>query len=165
MTDSFEQLIQQLDGLLSELRPDYNARLQPGVSEEQLDGLEDVLPAELPDSFRSLYRWKNGQPDYPFEALYGNWSFLPLEEIRETKEMLDGMIGYDFEDPKYWRRGWVPILHNGGGSYLCLDLLAEDGGEPGQLIAFWKQDTDRPIEHPDLRAWLQAVIETQRAEE
>ncbi len=78
--------------------------------------------------------------------------------------MLDGMIGYDFDDPKYWRRGWVPFLHNGGGSYLCLDLLAEDGGDPGQLIAFWKQDSDRPIEYPDLRAWIQAVIQEQSTE-
>ncbi len=165
MTDSFEELVQRLDAELLELRPEYHSRLQPGVSEEQLDGLESVLPAELPDSFRLLYRWKNGQPDYPFEALYGYGSFLPLEEIREIKEMLDGMIESDFEDPEYWRRGWVPFLHNGGGSYLCLDLLAEDGGDKGQLIAFWKQDTDRPIEHSDLGAWIQAVIEAQHTEE
>ncbi len=164
MTDNFEELVQHLDAELSASRPDYYSRLQPGASEEQLDALESVLPQGLPGAFRSLYRWKNGQPEYPFESLYGNRSFLSLEEIGEIKQMLDGMIGYDFDDPKYWRRGWVPFLHNGGGSYLCLDLLAEDGGDPGQLIAFWKQDSDRPIEYPDLRAWIQAVIQEQSTE-
>lgn len=56
------------------------------------------------------------------------------------------------------RRGWVPFLHNGAGSYLCLDLAVEDGGEVGQLIAFWKRDQDRPVEYPSVGAWLAALV-------
>ena len=84
--------------------------------------------------------------------------FCSLEEVAETKDMLDGMIGHDFEDPHQWRRSWVPFLHNGGGSYLCLDLAAEDGGQPGQLIGFWKHDADRPIESPSMEAWLSELV-------
>jgi len=90
-------------------------------------------------------------------ALHRNRMFLSLEAVAEIKDLLDSMIGSDFEDPRYWRRGWVPFLHNGGGSYLCLDSTAEDGGVPGQLIAFWKADHDRPVEYPSLEAWLEAV--------
>jgi hypothetical protein len=39
-----------------------------------------------------------------------------------------------------------------------LDLAAEDGGEIGQLIAFWKQDQDRPVEFASMEAWLKALV-------
>ena len=80
--------------------------------------------------------------------------FMPLDNVAESKDLLDGMIGCDFEDRLYWSRNWVPFLHNGGGCYLCVDLVAEDGGIPGQLIGFWKADEDRPVEHPSMEAWL-----------
>lgn len=70
------------------------------------------------------------------------------------------MIGRDFDDSEYWRWGWVPFLHNGGGSYLCLDLAAEDGGKPGQFIGFWKADEDRPAEFPSVEAWLADLVES-----
>ena len=74
--------------------------------------------------------------------------------------MLDGMIGYDFDDPKWWRRGWIPFLANGGGDHLCVDLTAEDGGKPGQLIAFWHDDETRDVEFPSLAAWLRDLVES-----
>jgi cell wall assembly regulator SMI1 len=87
-----------------------------------------------------------------------NRTFSSLDEVSSIKELLDGMIGFDFEDPKWWRRGWIPFLHNGAGSHLCVDLAAEDGGQIGQLIAYWKADEDRPIEHPSLEAWVSKLI-------
>ena len=87
-----------------------------------------------------------------------NRTFCTLEDVAGSKEMLDGMIGSDFDLPRYWRRGWVPFLHNGGGSYLCLDVAAEDGGHPGQLIGFWKRDEDRPVEFPSVEAWLDNLV-------
>ena len=94
-----------------------------------------------------------------------NRSLCPLHEIANTKDMLDGMIGYDFDDPQYWRRGWVPFLHNGSGSYLCLDLAAEDGGQSGQLLGFWKRDKDRPVEFPSVEVWIADLIDSMEAGE
>jgi cell wall assembly regulator SMI1 len=112
----------------------------------------------VPAAFRELYRWRNGQDPISFASLQGNRSFSTLEEIASTKQLLDGMIGYDFEDPRWWRRRWVPYLHNGGGSHLCVDVAAEDGGQPGQIVAFWKADEDRPVEYPSLEAWLADLV-------
>ena len=80
--------------------------------------------------------------------------FVPLEAVAETKEPLDGMIGFDFEDERWWRRGWIPFLSNGGGDHLCLDTDGEGGGKPGQLIAFWHDWEDRAVEWPTFDAWL-----------
>jgi cell wall assembly regulator SMI1 len=153
-----EQLIARMDRWLAANRPDYYALLQAGVSDSDLDAFESRFAMKLPVAFRRLYRWRNGQDPRSYDAMQDNRSFCTLDDVAETKAMLDGMIGSDFEDPRYWRRGWIPFLHNGGGSYLCLDLAAEDGGEIGQLIAFWKQDQDRPVEFASMEAWLKALV-------
>jgi cell wall assembly regulator SMI1 len=154
------EAIARADRWLAAHRPDYYAHLQPGVSDPALDAFESRFSLRLPVAFRELYRWRNGQQlDYS-KSLEQNWMFCPLEEITDTKDMLDGMIGYDFEDPRYWRRGWVPFLHNGGGSYLCVDLAAEDGGVPGQVIEFWKAAEDRPVMYPNFEAWLTALADS-----
>jgi cell wall assembly regulator SMI1 len=153
-----DELIVRLDRWLSANRPDYYRLLRPGVSDAELDAFQTRFGLTLPDEFRRLYRWRGGQDPMSSKPLQGNRTFSTLAEVADTKEMMDGMIGFDFEDPTYWRRGWVPFLHNGGGSHLCLDLLAEDGGEVGQLVAFWKADPDRPVEYPSLKAWLADLV-------
>ena len=147
-----------MDRWLAANRPDYHTLLRPGVSEADLDAFESKFAVKLPPAFRQLYRWRDGQDPASCGALQDNRSFCTLQDVADTKEMLDGMIGFDFEDPRYWRRGWIPFLHNGGGSYLCLDLAAEDGGQVGQLIGFWKQDQDRPVEYPSTEGWLKALV-------
>ena len=151
-------LIGRMDRWLASNRPDYYALLQPGATDAELDAFEARLSLNLPEAFRQLYRWRNGQDPGSSNPLQFNRTFSTLEEIASTKEELDSMIGFDFEDPKYWRRGWVPFLHNGAGSHLCLDLPAEDGGQVGRLVAFWKRDQDRPVEHLSLEAWLAALV-------
>ena len=153
-----ESLIERMDRWLAANRPDYYALLQPGATDAEFEAFEARFSLELPPAFRQLYRWRNGQDAMSSAPLQMNRTFLTLGEITSTKELLDGMIGYDFDDPEWWRRGWVPFLHNGGGSYLCMDAAAEDGGQPGQLVAFWKADEDRPVEHPSLEAWLAELV-------
>jgi cell wall assembly regulator SMI1 len=156
-------LIERMDAWLAARRADYGALLQPGVSDDALDAFEARFSLKLPEAFRALYRWRNGQPNSSFDSLQDNRMFVALEDIADTKEMLDDMIGTDFEDPATWRRGWVPFLSNGGGSYLCVDIDAEAGGQPGQLIAFWKADEDRPVEHASVQAWLADLVASMEA--
>jgi cell wall assembly regulator SMI1 len=153
-----ESLIERMDRWLAANRPDYYALLRPGASDADLDTFETRFSVKLPPAFRALFRWRSGKDEVSSAPLQGNRSFCTLDEVARTKVLLDGMIGYDFDDPRYWRRGWVPFLHNGGGSYLCLDLAAEVGGQPGQLIGFWKQDEDRPVEYPSMEAWLDDLV-------
>ncbi|RTQ32158.1 benzoate transporter [Variovorax gossypii] len=157
------ELIGRMDAWLAVRRPDYHALLQPGVDDGALDAFEAKFSLKLPEAFRALYRWRNGQPNSSFDSLQGNRMFSALEDIADTKEMLDDMIGFDFEDPATWRRGWVPFLSNGGGSYLCVDIDAEGGGLPGQLVGFWKADEDRPVEHASVEAWLAELVASMEA--
>jgi cell wall assembly regulator SMI1 len=156
-------LIERMDAWLATNRADYRALLQPGVDDAALDGFEAKFSLTLPAAFRALYTWRNGQPNSCFDSLQDNRMFSAIEDIADTKEMLDDMIGSDFEDPATWRRGWVPFLSNGGGSYLCVDVDAEGGGQPGQLVAFWKADEDRPVEHASVDAWLADLVASMEA--
>ncbi|SEF29716.1 Cell wall assembly regulator SMI1 [Variovorax sp. NFACC28] len=157
------ELIGRMDAWLAVRRPDYHALLQPGVDDGALDAFEAKFSLKLPEAFRALYRWRNGQPNSSFDSLQGNRMFSALEDIADTKEMLDDMIGFDFEDPATWRRGWVPFLSNGGGSYLCVDIDTQGGGQPGQLVGFWKADEDRPVEHASVEAWLAELVASMEA--
>jgi hypothetical protein len=43
---------------------------------------------------------------------------------------------------------------------LCLDLTAEDGGAPGQLLTFYDDWEKRAVEYPSLQAWLSELVES-----
>jgi len=152
------ELITDLDRGLQSRRPEYYRQLQPGVTYEMLDDFERQVSLKLPNSFRTLYQWKNGQHPDCDEPIEDNRVWMPLEDIIATKDMLDGMIGYDFTDPNWWRREWVPFLSNRNGDHLCLDLTTVDGEIPAQVIAFWHDWDDRSTKHPSLKVWLNRLV-------
>ena len=152
--------IKRIDTWLQTNRPEYYKNLNNGINDNELDAFEQRFTLKLPEDFRTFYKWRNGQSTNYFKSIQENRIFLPLSEISETKDMLDGMIGYDFEDPEWWRTGWVPFLSNGGGDYLCLDLLAEDGGQPGQVISYWHDWEDRSVEYNSFQLWLSDLADS-----
>jgi cell wall assembly regulator SMI1 len=152
--------IAKMDRWLATRRADYYAILQPGVTDRVLDSFESRFKVKLSQSFRLLYKWRNGQASDCYDRLQECYMFSGLERIAEVKEMLDGMIGHDFEEPEWWRKSWVPFLDNANGDHLCLDLAAEDGGEPGQLIAFWHDWEDRSVKYASIEAWLAELVES-----
>jgi cell wall assembly regulator SMI1 len=153
-------LIERMDRWLAANRSEYYAQLQRGVSDNTLDDFENRFGLKMPEAFRLLYQWRNGQRADRFDSFQDNRMFASLEDIVETKEMLDAMIGADFDDPTWWRRGWVPFLANGAGDHLCVDLTAENGGRPGQIITFWHDWEDRSVKYDSFAAWLEALVES-----
>lgn len=157
------ELIGRLDRWLAANRPDYYLRLRPGTTDAALDAFEARFSLRLGNPFREFCRWRDGQESTCTASFQHNRMFLPLDVIAETKEMLDGMIGFDFDDPRWWRRGWIPFLANGAGDHLCLDLTAEDAGTPGQFVEFWHDWEDRSIEFPSFERWLEDLVGSMEA--
>lgn len=155
-----EALLKRLDHWLATNRPEYYAHLQLGVTEQELDAFDTRFLLKLPETFRLLYTWRNGHDRHHSESLVHNLMFSSLEDITRIKELMDDMIGSDFEDPRWWRRTWVPFLENGAGDHLCVDLAAEDGGTPGQVLMFYHDWENRPIRSPSLDAWLSSLVES-----
>ena len=96
-----DKLIERLDAWLAVNRPEYYSALRPGISTNSLDAFDVRFSLTLPESFRKLYSWRDGQPSNLFESIYENWQFLSLDQITSTKQSLDEMIGTDFDDPKW----------------------------------------------------------------
>jgi cell wall assembly regulator SMI1 len=155
-----EVLIERLDRWLAANRPDFYAHLLPGSGDFQLDTFEARFALTLPDSLRQLYHWRNGHDQLQSESLVHNLMFSSLEDVARQKELMDGMIGSDFENPQWWRRSWVPFLENGAGDHLCVDTAAEDGGTSGQVLMFYHDWEHRPIRSPSLEAWLSGLVES-----
>jgi cell wall assembly regulator SMI1 len=154
------ELIESLSHWLAANRCEYFRRLQPGVSDATLDAFEDQFHLQLPPPFRELYRWRNGQEPTCSASFQGNRMFCSLDEVADTKATLDGMIGFDFEEPRWWRRSWIPFLANGASDYLCLDLATEGAGTPGQLVAFWHDRDARLVEYASLDDWLFKLVDS-----
>ncbi|MEM8672009.1 MAG: SMI1/KNR4 family protein [Planctomycetota bacterium] len=155
-----DDLIVRMDKWLRNNRSDYYGSLLPGATDVAFAEFESKFSLRLPNEFRSFYRWRNGQPASELASFQDNLMFTPLNDVAEIKDTLDGMIGNDFEDPEWWRRGWVPFLASGSGDHLCIDLVAEDGGTPGQLISFWHDDEERDVEFPSLADWLSDLVQS-----
>jgi len=156
-----QNLISRADAWLKANRPDYYAKLRPGVDDEALDAYQARFGLALPMEFRELYRWRDGQDlGADARALIHNHMFLPLSESATSKELLDGMIGADFDDPAWWRRGWVPFTLSFGGDHYCVDLEAEDGGTRGQIIDFWHDDPTRNVRASSFADWFRELVVT-----
>jgi cell wall assembly regulator SMI1 len=147
-----------LDEQLKTLRPEYYAQLQPGLSNEQIQALQEKHNITLPEDLIELYKWKNGQQNDCYEAFVNNSMFIPLESALETAVDNTEMIGLDFEIENWWHKDWIPVFNNGGGDLICYDMGGIFTNNPGQLIEFWHEDNDRNIIAPSLITFLEALI-------
>ena len=147
------ELVARLDAWLSRNRPDYYRNLRPGLTDAGWADFQSQLGVPLPDAFRLLYQWRDGQQEES-PVFRGNQDWMCGDDIIRVKHLMDSMIGYDFE-PGYWDEGWVPFLHNGGGSHLCVDVR-----NGGRLVEFWKADYDRPVASPSLEHWLGEFVKS-----
>jgi cell wall assembly regulator SMI1 len=155
-----EAVIARLDEWLKRNRSSYYAQLLPGASDEEIQRLEQLVGLPLPESIKSLYRWRNGQTPGCFEAFHDNKMFLNLQDIAETWAMLKELLeGGDFEIQNWWRIGWVPLMHDGAGNYLCLDLEGTFTGRKGQILEFWHDDHDRDVLYPSAADYLETLVE------
>lgn len=102
---AMDDLIRRADAWLRSNRPDYYAILRPGVDDAALDAYAVRFGLELPADLRQFYQWRDGQDLDVSKALVHNRMFIPLAASASSKELCDGMIGFDFEDPNWWRRG------------------------------------------------------------
>jgi len=153
-------IIKRLDTFLLRVRPGYYAQLRPGLNAEQFTEFAQAVGFTFPDEFRDLYCWRDGQAD-EFQSLCHNRYFMPSAEVKSTWELMTGLQeDGEWDQPQWWHRGWIPFLHNGAGSHLCVDLHGSFTTLSGQVIEFWNRDDDRPIVAPSFQVWLEHFVST-----
>ncbi|MCM0665145.1 SMI1/KNR4 family protein [Flavobacterium tyrosinilyticum] len=137
-------LVNRLNDQLETSRLDYYNNLKEPLSDKEIEILEEKYQVQIPNDLKELYKWKNGQDQNCYEAFVNNSMFMSLEDVLDSREEFNSMID-DFEIENWWNENWLPIFHNGGGSYICYDLSGIFTGKKGQLIEYWNRDNDRNV--------------------
>jgi cell wall assembly regulator SMI1 len=143
--NAMEKILEMLDSHLQQFRPELYSHLNAPLEDHNILNLEKQYGIQIPEDLRMLYQWKNGQESSCYEAFINNSTFIPLEEALDINQELTGMIGTDFERENWWNENWIPVFHNGGGSYICYDIKGIYTGNKGQIIEFWNRDRDRNV--------------------
>jgi cell wall assembly regulator SMI1 len=153
---------------LTELAPEILNNLNDGVTDEEVNNLENLINAKLPKDFIAFYKIHNGQ-ESESAGLIECEELLSfdriLDEWKVWKDLLDSK---DFEDNNgpytstpdngiknnWWNALWIPITYDGSGNHYCLDLDPEKGGNYGQIIRMWHDDPERSLEASTFKEWI-----------
>lgn len=123
--------------------PDFFVWGHP-ASDDEINSLEEVLTYKLPIDARETYQTYNG--DNQQWVLPGGY-LMDLTEVSLTWNMFKEPVDQGLFDDSdavpngpikqiWWNPMWIPILHNGGGDYHCIDMDPDEGGDVGQFIKF-----------------------------
>ncbi|MBT1705857.1 SMI1/KNR4 family protein [Chryseosolibacter indicus] len=160
---TMRQIIQQLDSHLKQNAPELYSTLKPPLTNAQIDALEVQHSIKLPADVREIYLWKNGQDEESYKSLYGNKTFLSLEQALEARDFLNEELFAktpedQFKIKNWWNKDWIPLFSNGGGDYVCYDPVGIFTNKPGQIIDYYHDEYYRMVSAPSLAAHLQAVL-------
>ena len=154
--DIMLELIKRLDTWLKTNRREYYDKLLPGALPQDFKRLESTIGVTMPESFKQLYRWRNGQPRTCFTAFQFNRSLMNLDAIITDWQVIEG-VKEEFKDESWWNSKWIPFLDNGGGDHICIDM---NDSKPGRLITYWRDWDDRSINYPSLEKWLEIFVDS-----
>lgn len=151
----------------------------PPASDYQIAEAERQLGVALPPAIRRLYQLANGQPHYR-TGFWGSFQLVSLQDVVNSAQFLndefpDGVNVHDEDHAAirvppeiravWWSRDWIPIMENGGGDHVCVDLDPTVAGTPGQLITFYHDETFRPLVAPGMEVLLRQLAERLRTGE
>ena len=150
--------------------PEELRRLSPGATEGRIADVESLVGRRLPEDIRQSYAIHDGAAGYivPSGPELGEFDFLlDLETVaRELSVWRELLEGGDFQDsvPEsvigpmkhvWWSMDWVPIVGEGTGDHLCIDLDPAEGGSVGQVFDFGHEYGPTRVFFPSFRAYLE----------
>jgi cell wall assembly regulator SMI1 len=145
LNNDLENILTQLDLLWEKMRPKFYQNLAKGVTKAQIQDAELKLGFELPNDFKTLYFWHNGEGDQrdgisesgrfsPYWFVSPDiCGFLSLENV--VRDYLSYKDGYEEKPFPFWRHGWIPFLaYSPGGDYIAYDLGVNSASKSGRLV-------------------------------
>jgi len=147
--------------------PALLADLNPPATAADLAAFAQATGLALPAEAAAAYARHNGQRGAG-PPLFGEYRLLPLHlaaraalDMRAVPSAPASAHGP--VQPAWWHPGWLPVLSNGAGRYLCLDLAPPPapppGGTPGQVVQYDSRSPHRSIAAPGFAAWLTAFAQ------
>lgn len=126
----------------------------PPSNDADLDAFQQLVGLKMPNSYRQLYKWHDGENDDRWGHIYG----LPLLSLKHAAadwkswaSTLAGFAGNRYAipggawpkgavDPAYINPRWVPLTNDGSGNHVGLDFDPWPGGRIGQVILFGRDE-------------------------
>jgi cell wall assembly regulator SMI1 len=163
----------ELDRWLAQHLPAVAASLNPGATDAQLDHLASVIGVPLPEDYRALYKWHNGQKDVD-KLFTGPWYGLGFPSLDQVEQILAFWMPYaddqwselnelvvsvepDVVKPLYANRRWVPFAQ-AGNNYLGIDLDPDVRGVRGQVINFGRDEDLKRVVARNVAAFVQWFV-------
>lgn len=157
----------KIETWLEENAPSVLRTLQLGAKEEEIQRVEAALGVELPEDVKASYRIHDGQLGF---GLFEGQEFLSLARMLDEWKVWQSLLeGNDFagltSDPEpgiradWWNAKWIPLTYDGAGNHYCLDLDPDEGGDYGQIITLWHDDSLREKVASSFEEWLEAYAQ------
>lgn len=136
--------------------------LNPAAEDVKIIELENIIGEKIPEDFRELYLWHNGESEsvsgvmagfrwMSIDSVIREWGALQ-ESAYEIISDKDGLI----KEGKY-KKGWVPFAEDGGGSFIVMDLDPGDKGTYGQIITIDRDSDISYVISENLKAFLDFI--------
>ena len=156
--------------------PSGQYAFNPPATDAQIDALERVIGFKLPNAYRQLYRWHDGDDVVDTDAyghIYG-LPLIPLEGVeaiwRTWINVLAGMGGDRYRirgagwpvgavDPAYINPRWIPLTLDGSGNHIGLDMDPWPAGRIGQVIIFGTDEHVKVVLAESLGKFFEWVAE------
>ena len=153
-----------------------------GATEEELKSFEEAFEVELPESFKELYRYKNGSGymcALPCAIGERDMTFclMSLERITSSKgyfQNKDALLA-DYPDffsaqdierlsdgrikPYLFNKRWFPFAEYCDSCYLMLDMNPGDDGKVGQIICYIHDPDEVVYVAPSLEGLVSKVYD------
>jgi|GEM_PF-6016253 len=141
--------ITALERWLTDNRPAFLDRLNPGASPDSIAAVEAAHGLTFPEELRAFYIWRDRQQSGS-GTFAGNQSLMSVKEIDDSLSIFNELHeSGDFETETWWSPSWIPVVANGGGSHLVVDT-----NQQGRVLEFWKADPDRPMVALSFADWI-----------
>ncbi|GAB2706710.1 SMI1/KNR4 family protein [Kitasatospora kifunensis] len=159
--DSVQRIWLRIESALERLAPAVAAALPAGASEEQLVAAEQQLGVALPADVLDFYRRHDGLPGVHVSG-YGPVHSLgqllkdALERAEDADEPMDEEEDGEIRRDIGWSARWIPLIPQGNGDVVCVDLDPPTPERLGQIIDWTHEGWTADYLAPSWREYLDA---------
>lgn len=157
----------RIERWLSQHAPEILADLCEGATAEDIRWAEEQIGCTFPDAFKLSHLIHDGSDSC---ALLAYWDFYSLTEIVRAWKSLKECAARGFFDEaesepqgpirrEWWNTKWIPLTGEPRGDHLCLDLDPAEGGQGGQVIYWYHDDSVRELIAPTYEAWWEQLAD------
>jgi cell wall assembly regulator SMI1 len=174
----FADALRTFEAHLAAHAPLAHASLRAPATPERIADAEQRLGLSFPEPLRQLYLRHDGQENEVTEdgqrvlatGAFNHCRWLPLRSVLSDWQLWNdllecGDIPADNPDadaercqPVWWSPSWIPISHDYGGNYECVDLDPGPMGQVGQIVYMDHECGGGGVLAPDLATWIEELI-------